>query len=67
MRDSSATYTSSSGPGASFERGSARHSGAQRTSPVAGSRPWNIARTLLGAGHAFETSGLSGGTDEPAW
>src|SRR5215217_5261824 len=30
---------SSSGPAASLERGSARHSGAQRTSPVAGSRP----------------------------
>jgi hypothetical protein len=36
---------SSSGEAASLERGSARHSGAQRTSPVAGSRPWNIART----------------------
>ena len=39
---------SSSGPAASLERGSARHSGVQRTSPVAGSRPWNIARTCSG-------------------
>jgi hypothetical protein len=36
---------SSSGATGSLERGSARHSGAQRSSPVAGSRPWNIART----------------------
>jgi hypothetical protein len=34
-----------SGPAASLDRESARHSGVQRCSPVAGSRPWNIACT----------------------
>jgi hypothetical protein len=35
----------SSGAADSFDRGSARHNGLQRCSPVAGSRPRNIART----------------------
>jgi hypothetical protein len=44
---------SSSGPAASLEHGSARHSGAHRTSPVAGSRSWNIARTCSGPAAPF--------------
>jgi hypothetical protein len=43
-----ALRASSSGPAASFDLGSARHSGPHRCSPVAGSSPWNIARTCSG-------------------
>jgi hypothetical protein len=43
-----ALSASSSGPAVNLERGSARSSGEQRCSPVAGSRPWNIACTCSG-------------------